>query len=284
MPPISTQAFLTMCMAIQAADPRYKKGHDGDDGFCDCIGLIIGAIRRAGGSWPGTHGSNFAARNEMRELVAIVSADQLRLGWVVYKRWKPGDAKYSLPDGYKSHTDQGDYYHVGVVISVAPLQIMHCTSWTGGSGIKIDTALGAWKWGGRLKKVNYESQEGGERIMDVLWVGKVTGGRLSLRKTANKDNDTGREWIPDGAQVKVLDMPAPEGWVFAEYNGMQGYCMAKYLQNVESIPDGPAGSVTVTVNQAKLDKVQQTVTAAQAAIAAAKDAIADFMATGISAG
>ncbi len=285
--PISTEVFLAMCQAIQSDKPKYGKGHVGDDGLCDCIGLIIGAIRRAGGSWPGTHGSNYAARNEMRELVAISGVAQLHPGWAVYKRWKPGEAKYALPAGYKTSSDQGDYYHVGVVISVAPLVIMHCTSWTAGgdkySGIKIDNALGAWKWGGRLKKVDYEGLEGGEKAMETLWVGKVTGGRLSLRVAADKDA-TRTAWIPDGTEVKVLDKAAPEGWVYVEYAGNQGYCMAQYLQNVESIPDGSAGSVTVSVDQAKLDKLQQTVAAAQTALAAVKDAVADFMASGISMG
>lgn len=281
--PISTEAFLAMCQAIQADKPKYSKGHDGSDGLCDCIGLIIGAIRRAGGEWPGTHGSNNAARNETREMVAISNAGQLQPGWAVYKRWEPSDAKYDLPDGYKSGSDLGDYYHVGVVISVAPLQIMHCTSWTGGSGIKIDTVLGNWRWGGRLKKVAYDGLEGGEKTMDTLWVGKVTGGRLRMRDASN-DNGSLVLWIPDGAEVKVLDKTSPEGWAYVEYAGKQGYCKTQYLQNVESIPDGSARSVTVSVDQAKLDKLQQTVAAALTANTAVKDAIADFMASGISVG
>ncbi len=288
--PISITVFLAMCQAIQAAKPKYGKGHDGDDGLCDCIGLIIGAIRRAGGEWKGTHGSNYAARNEMRELVAINNVSQLQPGWAVYKRWKPGDAKYALPASYKSNADQGDYYHVGVVISVTPLQIMHCTSWTSGgvkySGIKIDTALGSWKWGGRLKKVAYDdSQEGGEKVMETLWVGRVTGGRLRMREAANDDAEL-MLWIPDGAEVKVLDKAAPEGWAYVEYAGKQGYCMVQYLRNVESIPDGSVRSipVTVAVDQAKLDKLQQTIATAQTALTAVKDAVADFVTSGISVG
>lgn len=78
--PISTEVFLAMCHAIQEDKPKYSKGHDGSDGLCDCIGLTIGAIWRAGGEWPGTYGSNYTARNEMRELVAISNASQLQQG------------------------------------------------------------------------------------------------------------------------------------------------------------------------------------------------------------
>ena len=34
--------FLTNVRRIQAADPRYRLGRDGSDGYCDCIGLVIG--------------------------------------------------------------------------------------------------------------------------------------------------------------------------------------------------------------------------------------------------
>ena len=60
--------FLTNVQRIQAADPRYRLGRDGSDGYCDCIGLVIGAIRRSGGQWRGIHGTNWTARNAMHDL------------------------------------------------------------------------------------------------------------------------------------------------------------------------------------------------------------------------
>ncbi len=262
MPPISTDAFLTACKAIQESRPAYKLGRDGSDGYCDCIGLIIGAIRRAGGTWANTHGSNYAARYQMQELVTIASTAQLQPGTVLYKRRMPCDAKYALPASYKSGADQGDYYHVGVVISLAPLAIMHCTSWTGGSGIKIDTVLGNWKWGGRLKKVAYDGQGqgGGETAMDVKWVGKVTGGRLAMRAAADKSAAV-LVWLPDGAQVRVLDKDVSAGWAFVDHNGKQGYVMAQYLVNVEDVPDGSpqegADKVTLTLSRAAAHELLQ---------------------------
>ena len=57
---IQLSDFLTQIAAIAAESPSYRLGGDGSDGTCDCVGLIIGAIRRAGGQWAGTHGSNYA--------------------------------------------------------------------------------------------------------------------------------------------------------------------------------------------------------------------------------
>ena len=59
------EAFIAQVEAIAQASPVYRLGGDGSDGTCDCIGLVIGAIRQAGGAWMGTHGSNYAARYEI---------------------------------------------------------------------------------------------------------------------------------------------------------------------------------------------------------------------------
>ena len=42
------EAFIAQVEAIAQASPVYRPGGDGSDGTCDCIGLVIGAIRRAG--------------------------------------------------------------------------------------------------------------------------------------------------------------------------------------------------------------------------------------------
>ena len=57
----------------------YELGHDGSDGKSDCIGLIIGALELAGFRWPGTHGSNWAARYAMQEPGVLYISDALYL-------------------------------------------------------------------------------------------------------------------------------------------------------------------------------------------------------------
>ena len=147
---IAMEQFLAKVREIDAEKPIYRSGGDGSDGTCDCIGLIIGAIRRAGGKWTGSHGSNYAARSEVDRLRRIGSASDLRVGDVVFKAYNPGEIGWNLPAAYKNHPDQRDYYHVGVVRSVSSLDIVHCTTPT----TLHDSKLGNWAYAARIKKVD----------------------------------------------------------------------------------------------------------------------------------
>ena len=93
---VDVKKFLTRVEEIAAEGPGYQHGHSGDDHLCDCIGLIIGAIRRAGGQWRGTHGTNYAARQEMKYLRKIENTGDLKAGEVVYKAYEPGVGGYDL--------------------------------------------------------------------------------------------------------------------------------------------------------------------------------------------
>lgn len=139
--------FLAQVKVIAGLHPRYRLGRKGDDGYCDCIGLIIGAVERCGGEWGGIHGSNWAARNRVQGLSLFRRASALSVGELVFKGRQEGESGYDLPDRYSSHPDQIDYYHVGVVLSVSPLVIVHCTS---PGGIKRDTRLRDWEYRGAL--------------------------------------------------------------------------------------------------------------------------------------
>lgn len=140
--------FMTAIFENIARVKEYQLGCDGTDGECDCIGLIIGAVRLMGETWTGTHGSNYAARYHMAGFGPVTSAGALAVGNIVFKARRPVEAKYALPARYSNHPDQNDYYHVGVVTSIDPLEITHCTGVPG--GIKRDTTLGAWKYYGEL--------------------------------------------------------------------------------------------------------------------------------------
>jgi len=150
--PVST--FLERVEEIAREKPRYRKGGSGKDGTCDCIGLIIGALRRAGATWTGIHGSNYAARKEATDLREIRSASELQPGELVFKHTRPGQKSYDLParyrkDGSAYSGDLLDYYHVGVVLSASPLRICHVT----GTGAELDTSLGKWSHHGWCKSV-----------------------------------------------------------------------------------------------------------------------------------
>lgn len=218
--------FVDFVRSNAARVDTYKLGGDGSDGKCDCIGLIIGALRLAGVSWGGTHGSNYAARSKMRTFAPVGSADDLTVGHLVYKHRAPDASGYALPSTYKNSQDRNDYYHVGVVTGVSPLEITHCTSVKG--GIKTDKALGAWSHYGELEGVEY-----GDAAMPELVPYTVTGGKLALRTGAGTEHKV-QLYIPDKAQVEAA--PRADNWSYVRYSGRTGYSMSKYLTPVQHAP------------------------------------------------
>ena len=249
------EAFIAQVEAIAQASPVYRLGGDGSDGTCDCIGLVIGAMRRAGGSWTGTHGSNYAARYEMRELLPVTDAGELCLGHVVYKARTPGQAGYDLPDKYSNDPDKRDYYHVGVVTAVEPLEITHCTS----PGIVRDTKLGKWTYRGRLKKVDYDGAEGMETMAQTAKVTATSGSTVKMRSKPSTSD--GLYWeVPVGAEVQVAEITG--GWAKVRYGDRAGYMMAAFLDmggqeapEAGGSAESVAGGDLVTVQRAALQAV-----------------------------
>ena len=248
------EAFIAQVEAIAQASPVYRPGGDGSDGTCDCIGLVIGAIRRAGGSWTGTHGSNYAARYEMRELMPVTDAGELCLGDVVYKARTPGQAGYDLPERYGADPDNRDYYHIGVVTAVEPLEITHCT----GPGIVRDTKLGKWTYRGRLKKVDYDGTEGMETMVQTATVVADSGDDVKMRSTPSKTDGLYYK-VPVGATVQVASVDGE--WAKVRYQDRTGYMMVEYLEmDVQEPPtsgssSGSTGGELITVQRAALQAV-----------------------------
>ena len=244
---VHMEAWLNKVDEIAAEGPSYKLGHDGSDGTCDCIGLIIGAIRRAGGEWNGTHGSNWAARNAMGTLLPVTDAGDLQVGQVVYKAAMPGQSGYNLPDRYKGDADTRDYYHVGVVRSVSPLEIVHCT----GPGIVRDNKLGKWNYAGWLRMVSRGNDEGEATGMQTAVVTAESGSTVNLRKTPHGALE---DRVPVGSVAQVLD--TMDGWARITVNGKTGWMDLKYLRMQDiGEPDtsggadgtGEADTITITL-------------------------------------
>jgi len=261
---ITLDKFMRGVGEIIDSKPVYKSGGDGRAGECDCIGLIIGAIRRAGGDWRGTHGSNYAARNEMQSLE---SSPRLEIGMAMYTYYTPGEAGWNLPAAYKSHPDQNDYYHVGVVLSVSPLKIAHCTSWSGGSGIKIDTVIGKWRKGGRLKKVDCAAEPAKEGA-DTLT------GYINLPPTSNVFHRTspsnGSQWygrINGGERVEIVSSGGE--WTRVRYGGHDGYVMSKFITTDPTAQPDPMPPDVVDVDKAALLTELEGLNKRQAVIIAA---------------
>ena len=252
---ITRERFLEKVEEFAATDIVYQEGKDGSNGACDCIGLIIGAIRRAGGSWTRIHGSNYAARYEMRELLPVMDAGELNLGDAVYKARMPGEVGYALPERYKNDPDQRDYYHVGVVTATSPLEITQCT----GPGIVRDTKLGRWTYRGRLEKVDYDgtSQEVGTMVQTATVVAD-SGDDVKMRSTPSQTD--GLYWkVPVGDKVQVAYVEGE--WAKVRHQGRTGYMMVEYLEmDAQELPaagssSGSAGGELITVQRAALQAV-----------------------------
>ena len=251
---ITRERFLEKVEEIAQSNPSYKEGRDGSDGACDCIGLIIGAIRRAGGSWTGIHGSNYSARYEMRELLPVMDAGELNPGDAVYKARMPGQTGYDLPERYGADPDNRDYYHIGVVTAVEPLEITHCT----GPGIVRDTKLGKWTYRGRLKKVDYDGTEGMETMVQTATVVADSGDDVKMRSTPSQTD--GLYWkVPVGDKVQVAYVEGE--WAKVRHQGRTGYMMVEYLKmDAQELPtagssSGSTGGELITVQRAALQAV-----------------------------
>ena len=223
-------AFLAAIDAIQREAPTYRLGGKAEDGTCDCIGLIIGALNRCGVKWPGIHGSNWAARNAMAWLLPVSDASDLTVGDIVYKARRPGETGYSLPDRYAADPDRADYYHVGVVRSVSPLRIVHCTS---PGGVVTDTKLGKWAYRGGLTLVD-RSDYSPEEPSETLCAGTATvtassGSTVNLRSGSSKSGKVLMK-VPVGSKVTVLEVKG--SWAKVEVP-MTGYIMTDFLKMKE---------------------------------------------------
>jgi hypothetical protein len=162
----------------------------------------------------------------------------IELGSIVYKARGPDDAGYDLPGTYAGHPDRLDYYHVGVVTSVNPLNITHCTSWSGGSGIKVDTVIGKWGYGGRIKLVSYDTA-GGQTM--TATVHAVSGGTVRMRVSPTKTAIANAN-VPINTVVEVLEQGAE--WWKIEYAGKSGWMQSEFLRT-ETPPAEQSEMITV---------------------------------------
>lgn len=240
------EAFLAMILVIKSLDPVYKQPGKGDDGTCDCIGLIIGAIIRMGLKWTGIHGSNYAARYQTYGLKKIESVDDLEVGDLVYKACEKGSTKHKwdLPrryhkDGAYYNGDMLDYYHVGVVWKINPLKIIHMTS----PKMKIDTKLNnnknsVWNYHGKPlvlvkavgSKVTTPTSKIKEPIASAGCEAIVTASSGSTVFCRQYPSKTCRTWERVKVGTKVTIIEPGEVWAKVNCGKRKGwYIMAEFL-------------------------------------------------------
>lgn len=202
----------------------YKLGHDGSDGYCDCIGMCRGALKMGGNPGSGLSGTNYAARYTIKNMKKISSVSQLKVGDVVLKGrpYDPND-KYPLPSKYLKggslyNGDTTNYVHIGTVTKINPLEITHMTS----PNAKKDTKLGKWNYFGQLPQVTDESE-----VIVVVEYATVIGGSLNLRK--DKSTQAAKlTSIPNGTRVAVTEHGSD--WCKVVYNAYTGYAKTEFLK------------------------------------------------------
>lgn len=225
--------FLDKALQLFNSNPKRREPGDGSDGYCDCIGYLIGSLRRTGLKWTGIHGSNWAARKEAVNLHKVTSINELEIGDMVLKARAPGASGYALPSRYKKggayyNGDLNDYYHAGLVYSKNPFQIRHMSS-----KMTIDTKLGKWNYATRLKPL-VDAGAYNDNATVILpsdgtqaKVVAMTGTTVNFRKTPRLVGAL-IERIPIGTIVDILE-PGEE-WCKIKYNNKTGYMMAKFLE------------------------------------------------------
>ena len=238
MKKISVASFLHGLYSIYEEQPKYDKGCDGSNGKCDCIGMGRGALKREGvEDVKGMNGTNYAARHTILDMQKIKKMEQLRVGDVVLKVRDKDDASMPLPDQYrKSGNDysqkwgETNFTHIGYVVSVNPLRIMHMTSPTA----KIDTGLGNWTYFGRLPWVDYKNEQETEDLV-AGWATVVAEKGSTVKMRAKPSTLCRLYWeVPVGAQVVLMEKG--DTWSEIIYAGQSGYMMTKFLREGEAVP------------------------------------------------
>lgn len=234
---IGVSAFIGKIREIAARNLTYRTGGIGKDGTCDCIGLIMGAMYENGHRKYDLHSTNYFARYQTFELKKVTERD-FYPGMILYRarestgklndRYKPGGAHYT--------GDMLDYYHVLVVVSVKPLEIIECTEHGNVTGIVASRKPSGTYYGGKLRGVLYED-----------YVERNEEGKTMYKAIVNTEKDPlrVREWpetgtilgsVPKGKTVDVL-AEAGDGWPKIRYNELMGYVSEKYLEPVTA-PEG----------------------------------------------
>lgn len=246
--------FVERVQEIAARNPTYRTGGDGSDGTCDCIGLVMGALGR---KYP-MHSSNYFARFEMAELRPLGDGDDLYPGELVFKARNENNPRYDLHARYK----QGgryfastllDYYHVGVVTGIWPLEITHCTSTQNVNGIARDTTIDGWTHAGVVAGLDYDEETEDEASM-TMQVYAENGKPVNLRQRPDVNSPKVGE-VAVGMEVEVVEQAA--GWATIRYDGKRCYMMDKFLVPVSDTPvdeqstDGQTVSITLPLSAAQ---------------------------------
>ena len=236
MKTVTAAKYIEGVNSIYEEKPQYKTGRDGSDGYCDCIGMCRGGLKRAGATGvSGMNGTNYAARYTIKDLFPI-NQKALRLGDVVLKTRSADDPNMPLPDRYRpggaNYTgDETNYTHIGTVTSLNPLKITHMTSPTA----KIDSSIKGWAFMGRLPWVDAESpapepspEPSPEPTPEPETATVYAENGKPVKMRYKPSSSCRLYWeVPCGSVVDVL--ARGEDWSQIQYNGRTGWMLNAFL-------------------------------------------------------
>lgn len=186
----------------------------------DCSGAFVYAYRQFGKSI--YHGSNRIIREYCHD-VRKRRLSELKVGMAIFKsrrdlsrmkaEYKPGGRYYdpALPD---------DYYHMGLIVSVSPLQIVNATP----PRVRVDTRLSDWCCAGYLNAVDYHDDWEEPALATVT---AESGSTVNLRSAPSRDAVV-RVRVPIGSVVEVLER-TDEAWSRIRWQAYTGYMMREFL-------------------------------------------------------
>lgn len=237
-----------LCQSAEACIgwPYVSPGTNDQNGI-DCSGLFVKCFRDQGASI--YHGSNTIYRKYCSEKGRLTNAGQLRRGYAVFK-WN-GNTPEKFNDGL------GDFQHIGLVVSVNPLRIIHASS---AGSVRVDSSISKWQYWGRLKDVDYDgesgtsgqSEQGDEMGETDSRFGVVTvgaGKTVKLRSSASQKS--AMYWdIPHGNKIEVTG--EKDGW----YHGTAydntgkirtGWMMSQFVRFDDETGGGTDNGQTVSI-------------------------------------
>lgn len=110
-----------------------------------------------------------------------------------------------------------------------------------------------WTKFGKFKDVNYE----GDKPMDTPYKAKVVTNSGALNIRSGPGVEYPKVGKVDKGEIVTVKATSP-GWDFIEYDRIQGYCAAQYLEPIEEPPvppPEPKDTVTITLTKATADEL-----------------------------
>lgn len=228
-----------------------------------CDGFVRNSIKRAGGDMGRYAGSNDMLRNALTKLAPLNSASGKEF-------LVPGALLFIVKPGHngKYNDELGDASHVGIYTQRPEAEVTHSSQSKG--GVVPSTLKNAWTHVGLAKAVDYSASQaptnndtdyggrGGELDMSdqttttvpnmntlyrVVLPAASAGQTVNFRKNAQPEGVIYAK-IPDGTLVMAGGIFTSWGfeWRSANYNGLNGYIMAQFLQASDSAMQEPDAS------------------------------------------